>query len=391
MKLPNSASVKRPGGFTLIELLVVIGIIAILAGLLMPALNRGMVKAKAIECLNQLRETGIAMQLFAHEHHDRFPMQVPAREGGSMEADRELYVAVPTLSFSPRHFMAISNELSSPKLAHCPADRMHSLARTFSSMTRSNLSYWVNVRAEPGNPVQALAGDWNVSNPTGDSTVELAFTPALHLNRGNVLFADGHVELRKTVLIDRRGSETTRLEKPPRPAPGGFGGSAGNKIGKFASQAHPELNTAAAPLSRGSVDKGADAASNPSVNQFKKDSTDQRAAAEATGSAEKARNNAASSAIQNARIADLRLDSAAPGSQPLTNSTEWGRTSPPKARSSQVDEEIPLFATARTGAKFLLWIFLIVALAVLLDRYMRRRRMKKAMQSSNAEFMSKSK
>src|SRR6185369_2541454 len=79
--------------FTLIELLVVIAVIAILAALILPAVQRATLKARQTQCLNHLRQIGIAMQSFAHDHQDRFPMQVPTRDGGSAEANQEFLAA----------------------------------------------------------------------------------------------------------------------------------------------------------------------------------------------------------------------------------------------------------------------------------------------------------
>lgn len=61
---------KKKLGFTLIELLVVIAIIAILAALLLPALNRAREKAKQSACQSNLKNIGLAMQMYATDYGD---------------------------------------------------------------------------------------------------------------------------------------------------------------------------------------------------------------------------------------------------------------------------------------------------------------------------------
>lgn len=175
--------------FTLVELLVVVAILGVLATLLLPAILQAPARARRIRCVSQLRQIGVGFHTFAADHQQRFPMQVPAAEGGSRE-----FTTTPQAF---RHFQVMSNHLETPRLLICPADSRRP-APDWSALSNRHVSYFVGLAATPTNPVSLLAGDRNIAVvPVPGGQVLLNATASwssnLHHFKGNLLLSDGSV------------------------------------------------------------------------------------------------------------------------------------------------------------------------------------------------------
>ena len=119
----RSGDVPRLGGFTLIELLVVIGIIAILAALLLPALSGAKNKAANAACLNNLNQLQVCWHLYSSDNND---VLVPnnsvmlAGGGGSVALGASWCLAEPVAANVANGMLYSYNR--SLGIYHCPAD-----------------------------------------------------------------------------------------------------------------------------------------------------------------------------------------------------------------------------------------------------------------------------
>ena len=210
--------------FTLIELLVVIAIIAILAGLILPALARAKSKAHRTECINNLKQIGIGLRMWANDNDGKFPWAVEVDDLGSSMTPPEWV----------DHFRACSNEFSTPKILVCPSDSAKTALDEWKFLAGAeNVSYFVGLSAEESKPLTLLAGDGgNIIGGGGGvepfwteaagSSIDATWVPdQVHGADGQVLLSDGSVQTMNTpalrdhiFLILATGSTNVVLSKP---------------------------------------------------------------------------------------------------------------------------------------------------------------------------------
>jgi prepilin-type N-terminal cleavage/methylation domain-containing protein/prepilin-type processing-associated H-X9-DG protein len=280
MKSPLAQRGSR--AFTLVELLVVIAIIGILAALLMPALGRAKLRARRIQCVNNLAQIGLGFHTFANDHNGRFPMGVSTNDGGSMEFVRNGHDANGTFYSAFHHFQKLAGELSTPQIMICPVDTRPPAAN-FARLQNENVSYFVGVDADFSRPGSILAGDRNLAtnsleNPTIlriNAGSQLWWTREMHQLKGNVLFADGHVEEWNNSALASAAKHSSTADilflpsVPNLPAEGvaGSGSGAGTPpAGPFPGGPGGASNSITAPAGNGgSVNSNAKAGANSIV------------------------------------------------------------------------------------------------------------------------------
>jgi hypothetical protein len=203
---------RQAEGFTRRELLVVGSVLAGLFIIMLAIHNNRRARDQRLNCASTLKSIGLGLRMWANDHQENFPWQVSTSEGGTLE-----YAASPDVW---RHFQAVSNELNSPKILVCAADRERMPASDWRRIGNTNLSYFLSLDANESMPSSLLAGDRFISTNNQPFSGLLVTTDwqrlrALPGRHGNVVMSDGSVmQLPTAGLHEAFSNDAVRLAIP---------------------------------------------------------------------------------------------------------------------------------------------------------------------------------
>jgi prepilin-type N-terminal cleavage/methylation domain-containing protein/prepilin-type processing-associated H-X9-DG protein len=180
---------RRGFAFTLIELLVVIAIVALLAALVFPAFNRAKESGKGAVCISNLRQVGVALQLYVQENNNRMPVM---RDPSLTSSTNGL----------PGPQQVLASQLGNTNVLRCPSDKWPGeLARllpqagsTCFEQTGSSYAWNSLLNGQNADHLKALDLNFDAHE------IPLMFDrEKFHLARGkekavNYLYADGHIK-----------------------------------------------------------------------------------------------------------------------------------------------------------------------------------------------------
>lgn len=217
---------SRSDGFSLTEILVVIGIVAVLAAMLFPAIGRMQMWTRNLQCCDNLRKMAISLHLYARDHDGNLPS--PYADTSSTlwvsSSDFASYIGT-TGSWSPTSRQAVTCPSWNGKWAATGRTAYsYSLCYPYYTDTTNLTPFRLTQYSHPAENIMLFDGAPQSSsanytwafvgrNPTLQGFLSYANrTPGAfrHENRMNASFADGHVEALTASQITERMVDTNR-------------------------------------------------------------------------------------------------------------------------------------------------------------------------------------
>jgi len=150
------------------------------------------VRPKAIKCVNNLKNVGLAFGIFATDNNGRFPAEVILTNGVPLRSIDALRV-----------YLMLTNLIATPDILWCPGDKERMAASSLAKVGPKNISYFASLSAGETIPQAFLAGDRNlqtngVAVPSGvlevTNGMELSWSMEIHSGQGNIVLGDGSVQ-----------------------------------------------------------------------------------------------------------------------------------------------------------------------------------------------------
>lgn len=218
-------TVRNKSAFTLLEMCVVIAVLALLVAMLLPALSRAKIGPGYRNCVNNLKEIGIAYRLWPSDQGDLAPSQTRLAYGGW----QDLLTNADQGAICWTNYAIMRNDLAqSTRVVICPSDERSAATSFTNGFDNSHLSYFVGVGANDAYPRSILGGDRNLgpgatpdpicgfspANGQGNDvalrlTGSVSWSLKMHsagdfAGAGNILLGDGSVQSTTTATLNEK-------------------------------------------------------------------------------------------------------------------------------------------------------------------------------------------